>query len=100
MAGPVNATEQWSSRLGFLLATIGFSVGLGNIWRFPYLTGENGGSAFLIVYLACAFAIGLPLLIGELAIGRRGRRSASGSIRAVAAECGASSRWEIGRAHV
>jgi neurotransmitter:Na+ symporter, NSS family len=93
MAGPVNATEQWSSRLGFLLATIGFSVGLGNIWRFPYLTGENGGSAFLIVYLACAFAIGLPLLISELAIGRRGRRSASGSIRAVAAEAGLSSRW-------
>jgi len=93
MAGPVNATEQWSSRLGFLLATIGFSVGLGNIWRFPYLTGENGGSAFLIVYLVCAFAIGLPLLISELAIGRRGRRSASGSIRAVAAEADLSPRW-------
>jgi NSS family neurotransmitter:Na+ symporter len=93
MAGPAGATEQWSSRLGFLLATIGFSVGLGNIWRFPYLTGENGGSAFLIVYLACAFGIGLPLLITELAIGRRGRRSASGSIRVVAAEAGLSSRW-------
>jgi NSS family neurotransmitter:Na+ symporter len=93
MAGPVNATEQWSSRLGFLLATVGFSVGLGNIWRFPYLTGENGGSAFLIVYLIFAFAIGLPLLISELSIGRRGRRSASGSIRAVAAEAGLSSRW-------
>jgi neurotransmitter:Na+ symporter, NSS family len=76
-----------------MLATIGFSVGLGNIWRFPYLTGENGGSAFLFVYLACAFAIGLPLLISELAIGRRGRRSASGSIRAVAAESGLSTRW-------
>lgn len=93
MAGPVTATEQWSSRLGFLLATVGFSVGLGNIWRFPYLTGENGGSAFLIVYLIFAFAIGLPLLISELSIGRRGRRSASGSIRAVAAEAGLSSRW-------
>ena len=89
-----HATEQWSSRLGFLLATIGFSVGLGNIWRFPYLAGENGGSAFLFVYLASAFAIGLPLLISELSIGRRGRRSASGSIRAVAAESGTSSRWD------
>jgi neurotransmitter:Na+ symporter, NSS family len=93
MAGPAHTTEQWSSRIGFLLAAIGFSVGLGNIWRFPYLTGENGGSAFLFVYLACAFVIGLPLLISELSIGRRGRRSASGSIRAVAAESRASSRW-------
>jgi NSS family neurotransmitter:Na+ symporter len=93
MAGPVNPAEQWSSRLGFILAAIGFAVGLGNIWRFPYLTGENGGSAFLFVYLACAFGIGLPLLITELTIGRRGRRSPAGSIRAVAAESGASSRW-------
>lgn len=93
MAGPVHQGEQWSSRLGFILAAIGFAVGLGNIWRFPYLTGENGGSAFLFVYLACAFGIGLPLLITELTIGRRGRRSPAGSIRAVAEESGASSRW-------
>lgn len=93
MATEYRSTEQWSSRLGFLLAAIGFAVGIGNIWRFPYVTGENGGSAFLFVYLACAFGIGLPLLITELAIGRRGRRSASGSIRAVAAESGRSSRW-------
>ena len=93
MAGSAQATEQWSSRLGFMLAAIGFAVGIGNIWRFPYVTGENGGSAFLVVYLLCAFGIGLPLLIAELTIGRRGRRSASGSIRAVAAEAGSSSRW-------
>lgn len=93
MAGSAGSTEQWSSRLGFLLAAVGFAVGLGNIWRFPYITGENGGSAFLIIYLACAFCIGLPLLISELTIGRRGRSSPSGSIRAVAAESGASPRW-------
>lgn len=93
MAGTAQATEQWSSRLGFLLAAIGFAVGIGNIWRFPYVTGENGGSAFLFVYLACAFGIGLPLLITELTIGRRGRRSTSGSIRAVAAEANRSTRW-------
>lgn len=93
MAGATQGTEQWSSRTGFLLAAIGFAVGIGNIWRFPYVTGENGGSAFLFVYLACALGIGLPLLITELTIGRRGRRSASGSIRAVAAEAGRSSRW-------
>lgn len=67
--------EQWSSRSGFLLAAIGFSVGLGNIWRFPYVTGEYGGSAFLFIYLACVLCIGLPLLISELSIGRYGRGS-------------------------
>jgi NSS family neurotransmitter:Na+ symporter len=93
MAGSAGSTEQWSSRWGFLLAAVGFAVGMGNIWRFPYLTGQNGGSAFLFIYLAFALGIGLPLLITELSIGRRGRSSASGSIRAVAAECGRSKVW-------
>ena len=85
--------ELWSSRSGFLLATIGFSVGLGNIWRFPYVAGENGGSAFLFIYLACTFCIGIPLLIAELAIGRRGRGSPAGSIRVIAEQTGASTVW-------
>ena len=85
--------EQWSSRRGFLLAAIGFSVGLGNIWRFPYVVGENGGSAFVIIYLLCAFAIGLPLLVTELAIGRLGRSDPAGSYRAVAGNSGRSSAW-------
>ena len=93
MAGSAGSTEQWSSRLGFLLAAVGFAVGLGNIWRFPYVMGQNGGSAFLFIYLACALGIGLPLLISELTIGRRGRSSPSGSIRAVAEESGTSARW-------
>jgi len=63
MAVSAGSGEQWSSRWGFLLAAIGFSVGLGNIWRFPFVTGENGGSAFLIIYLVCALGIGLPLLV-------------------------------------
>jgi len=85
--------EQWSSRRGFLLAAIGFSVGLGNIWRFPYVVGENGGSAFVIIYLLCAFAIGLPLLVTELAIGRLGRIDPAGSYRAVAVGAGRSAAW-------
>ena len=85
--------EQWSSRRGFLLAAIGFSVGLGNIWRFPYVVGENGGSAFVIIYLLCAFAIGLPLLVTELAIGRLGRSDPAGSYRAVAQKSGKSTAW-------
>lgn len=93
MAGSSGSGEQWSSRWGFFLAAVGFAVGMGNIWRFPYVLGENGGSAFLFVYLACAFGIGLPLLITELTIGRRGQASASGSFRAVAAESGRSNAW-------
>jgi NSS family neurotransmitter:Na+ symporter len=87
--------EQWSSRRGFLLSAIGFSVGLGNIWRFPYVVGENGGSAFVIIYLLCAFAIGLPLLVSELAIGRLGRLDPAGSYRAVANSAGRSVAWGL-----
>jgi len=93
MAGSAGSGEQWSSRWGFLLAAVGFAVGMGNIWRFPYQLGENGGAAFLIIYLACAFGIGLPLLITEISIGRRGRASASKSLINVAAECGRSASW-------
>ena len=87
--------EQWSSRYGFLLASVGFAVGLGNIWRFPYVTGQNGGSAFLFIYLAAALIIGLPLLITELSIGRRGKSSAPGSILNVAIASGASRSWGL-----
>lgn len=89
----VVSREQWSSRRGFLLSAIGFSVGLGNIWRFPYVAGENGGSAFVIIYLACAFAIGMPLLVSELAIGRLGRLDPPGSYRAVAEKAHRSTAW-------
>ena len=86
--------ERWSSWRGFLLSAIGFSVGLGNIWRFPYVAGEYGGSAFIIIYLVCAFAIGWPLLVSELAIGRTGRSDPPGSYRAtIAVSC------ENGRRH-
>lgn len=63
--------EQWGSRTGFIVATIGAAVGLGNIWRFAYIAGENGGAAFLLVYTVFVVLIGLPLVIAELAIGRR-----------------------------
>lgn len=76
--------EQWGSRAGFLLATIGAAAGLGNIWRFAYVAGENGGGVFLLVYLACVALIGLPLVIAELAIGRRARRDAVAAFRALA----------------
>ena len=86
-------TEHFSSRFGFLMASIGFAVGLGNIWRFPYVTGENGGGAFVAVYLLCAFGIGVPILMAEILIGRRGQASPPNAMRAVAVAEGRSRRW-------
>lgn len=68
--------EIWSSRHGFILAAIGSAVGLGNIWRFSYVAGENGGAAFLLIYLFFVVVIGMPILIAELAVGRHGRSDA------------------------
>lgn len=85
--------QSWSSRFGFIMASVGFAVGLGNIWKFPYITGENGGGAFVLVYLLCAFGIGVPILMAEVLIGRRGQASASTSMQRVAQESGSSSRW-------
>jgi NSS family neurotransmitter:Na+ symporter len=76
--------ETWSSREGFVLATIGSAVGLGNIWRFSYVTGENGGGAFLFVYLFFVAAVGLPIVIAELAIGRRGQGDAASAFENIA----------------
>jgi neurotransmitter:Na+ symporter, NSS family len=78
------AREQWASRPGFILASIGAAVGLGNIWRFSYVAGQNGGAAFLVVYVLCVLVIGLPLLIAELALGRRGRGDAVAAFAAIA----------------
>jgi NSS family neurotransmitter:Na+ symporter len=85
--------ETWSSRTVFLLAAIGAAVGLGNIWRFPYLVGENGGSAFVLVYIVCIAVVGIPILIAELMMGRRGRMSPIGTMTVLAKEAGASRHW-------
>lgn len=89
------AHETWSSRTAFLLSAIGFAVGLGNIWRFPYIAGENGGGAFVIIYLCVVFAIGAPLVAAELMIGRRGRMSPIVSMQNVSRESGASEAWGL-----
>ena len=91
---PSTATHQgWSSRFAFIMASVGFAVGLGNIWKFPYVAGENGGGAFVLVYLLCVFAIGAPILMAEVLIGRRGRLSPNESMAHVAHEAGASKHW-------
>ena len=66
---------EFSSRFGFVMAAAGSAVGLGNIWGFPTQAASNGGAAFLIIHVICAFAVGLPLFITELSIGSRGRGS-------------------------
>ena len=84
---------RWSSRFSFYLAVIGAAVGLGSIWRFPYLTGANGGSAFVFVFIIACLAIATPLLIAEFIIGRRSRRSPPEAAGEVAASFGHSRGW-------
>lgn len=74
---------QWGSKLGFVLAAAGSAIGLGNIWRFPYKTGENGGAAFVIVYIACVVFICLPYLVAELALGRHTQRNPVGAVKSI-----------------
>ncbi|MDZ4762140.1 MAG: sodium-dependent transporter [Alphaproteobacteria bacterium] len=88
-------SETWSSRFGFIMAAIGSSVGLGNIWRFTYTTGENGGGAFVIAYLACIVAVAFPLLAAEYAIGRASGHSAVESVQALARASGKSESWGV-----
>lgn len=76
-----NEREKWSSKVGLILAAAGSAIGLGNIWRFPYLTGENGGSAFIIIYLACVLLIGVSIMIAEWSLGRRANLASSGAYK-------------------
>ncbi len=89
------ATPQWASRFAFLMAAIGSAVGLGNLWRFPFQAGQNGGSAFVIVYLVCVIIIAYPILVAELAIGRHKGLSAVGSTRQLALDIGKSRNWAV-----
>ncbi|MDD9889108.1 MAG: sodium-dependent transporter [Gammaproteobacteria bacterium] len=93
MATPT--TERWTSRFSFLMIGIGAAVGLGNLWRFPFQAGENGGSAFVLVYLLCIIVIVYPVLIGELAVGRHMGLSAVGSTKEMAVAAGRSPWWGL-----
>lgn len=85
----------WSGRLGFVLAASGSAVGLGNIWKFPYMTGENGGSAFVVVYLACIAVVGLPVMMAEILLGRRAQRNPARAMAMLAHEARASRHWRL-----
>jgi neurotransmitter:Na+ symporter, NSS family len=95
MPATVSIHGQWSTRLAFILAATGSAVGLGNIWRFPYIVGDNGGGAFVLVYLACILLIGLPIMMAEILLGRRGRQSPINTMISVAREEGLSRGWGL-----
>jgi len=84
---------QWSSRMVFVLAATGSAVGLGNVWKFPYMTGSNGGGAFVLVYLLCLALVGIPIMMSEVLIGRRGRQCPPNSLQTLSIEAGASRAW-------
>ena len=85
--------ENWGSRIGFIFAAAGFSIGLGNIWRFPYLVGTYGGGAFLLVYVLICLLIGVPLFIAEVGLGRKTKLTPIVGMRKLAG--GKSTPWSI-----
>ena len=87
-------TKTWSSRFAFLCAVVGASIGLGNLWRFPYVAGENGGGAFIIVYLIIILLLCVPLIMAELAMGRRGGKSPVVTMASLCREGGHSGFWK------
>lgn len=86
---------QWSSRWAFILAAGGSAVGLGNIWKFPYITGVNGGGAFVLIYLVTVLLVAAPIMVAEVMLGRRGRQSPINTMRDLAREAKASRHWYL-----
>ncbi|MEI6896678.1 MAG: sodium-dependent transporter [Psychromonas sp.] len=90
-----HVSNRWSNKYAYILAATGAAVGLGNLWKFPYIMGENGGGAFVLVYLLCILFIGIPVMMAEVAIGKRGRSTPANAASMVATESGHSSHWSI-----
>lgn len=84
----------WGSRFGFIMATAGAAIGLGNIWKFPYMAGNNGGGVFVVTYLVFVLLIGIPAMIAELLIGRRGRQNSVNSLATLAIAANKSASWQ------
>jgi len=96
MAGEkVSIHGVWSSRWTFIMAATGSAVGLGNIWKFPYITGENGGGAFVLVYLLCIVLVGIPIMMAEVLLGRQGRQSPINTMKDLVRETGTHKSWQL-----
>ena len=87
--------DEWSSKTAFILAAAGSAVGLGNIWKFPYITGENGGGAFVIIYILCVIAIALPIMISEVYLGKKGKSNPVKSLINISRSENVSKNWKI-----
>ncbi len=92
---PQTLPEQWSSKWAFILAATGAAVGLGNVWRFPYMAGIHGGSAFVLIYLICVVVIGLPIMIAEILIGRRAKTNPVDALTTLAEESKHTRKWGL-----
>lgn len=92
MAETQTSRSHWGSRIGFILAAAGSAVGLGNIWRFPYMAGENGGSIFILLYLACILFLGLPIIVAEVMLGKASQSNPVGAFKALD---GPRSPWQV-----
>ena len=90
MSDSLNNRGLWGSKIGFIAAATGSAIGLGNIWRFPYLAGENGGAAFVLVYLFCVLLLGFPIMLAEVSIGRSTRKNPVGAFKTLAPN----SKWK------
>jgi NSS family neurotransmitter:Na+ symporter len=88
----VKERESLATRLGFILVSAGCAIGLGNVWRFPFITGRYGGAAFVIIYLLFLVILGLPVMVAEFAMGRASRRNLAGAMRALEPK---GSKWHI-----
>lgn len=93
--GSVSRHGMWSNRWLFVLAAAGSAVGLGNIWKFPYIAGENGGGAFVLIYLVCVALVGIPIMMAEVLIGREGRQSPINTMRKLAQQHHTSPLWTL-----
>lgn len=85
----------WSNKFAFIMASAGAAVGLGNIWRFPYLAGLNGGGAFVLMYIGFVVLLGTPLMASEVLIGRRSTHNAQDAFHKISTSRGSSSWWKV-----
>lgn len=91
----LSVNGMWASRWVFILAAAGSAIGLGNIWKFPYITGEYGGGAFVLVYLLCVALVGMPIMVAEIVVGRRARSAPINAVGKLAKESGARKQWVL-----
>lgn len=91
----MSSRGQWRNQLGFIIVAAGAAIGLGNIWKFPYMAGSNGGSAFLLVYTLCVLIIGIPVMAGEIIVGRRAKKNPIDAIKKNAIEAKKSTKWSV-----